>query len=139
MDEKSTRKIQEQIPALGYLTNHRRQLWSRALYGIFCATMNLPQRIVLVVYGLLLVYCCLWIPFHVQTYRQGVGSTGYYRMGYAWLWIGPDRYATPDVTLIVLRLVAATALSSAAFLLAGIRTKAAVTRRPDPPRTKVPS
>ena len=53
-------------------------------------------------------------------------------MGYAWLWIGPDRYATPDGPLIVLRLVAATALSSAAFLLAGIRTKAAVTRRPDP-------
>ena len=72
--------------------------------------MNLPQRIVLVIYCLLLVYCCLWIPFHVQTYRQGVGSTGYYRMGYAWLWIGPDRYATPDGPLIVLRLVAATAL-----------------------------
>jgi len=101
--------------------------------------MNLPQRIVLVIYCLLLVYCCLWIPFHVQTYRQGVGSTGYYRMGYAWLWIGPDRYATPDGPLILLRLVAATALSSALFLLAGIGKKAAVTRRPDVTRAKVPS
>ena len=125
--------------ALGHSTNQRRQLRSRMVYGIFCATMNLPQRIVLVLYCLLLVYCCLWIPFHVQTYRQGVGSTGYYRMGYAWLWIGPDRYATPDVSLIVLRLVAATALSSAAFLLAGIGRKAAINRRPDPPRAKVPS
>ena len=125
--------------ALGHVTNQRRQLRSRIVYGIFCATMNLPQRIVLVLYCLLLVYCCLWIPFHVQTYRQGVGSTGYYRMGYAWLWIGPDRYATPDLSLIVLRLVAATALSSAAFLLAGIGRTAAITRRPDPARAKVPS
>ena len=101
--------------------------------------MNLPQRIVLVIYCLLLVYCCLWIPFHVQTYRQGVGSTGYYRMGYAWLWIGPDRYATPDGPLIVLRLVGATALSSAAFLLAGIGKKSAVIRRQDVTRPKVPS
>jgi hypothetical protein len=101
--------------------------------------MNLPQRIVLVIYCVLLVYCCLWIPFHVQTYRQGVGSTGYYRMGYAWLWIGPDRYATPDGPLIVLRLVAATALSSAAFLLAGIGKKSATIRRQDVTRPKVPS
>jgi len=126
-------------PALPHVTNLRRQLRPRIVYGIFCATMNHPQRIVLVLYCLLLVYCCLWIPFHVQTYRQGVGSTGYYRMGYAWLWIGPDRYATPDVSLIVLRLVAATALSSAAFLLAGIGRTAAITRRPDPARAKVPS
>src|SRR2546430_17218544 len=100
--------------------------------------MNLPQRIVLVIYCLLLVYCCLWIPFHVQTYRQGVGSTGYYRMGYAWLWIGPDRYARPDVTLIVLRLAAAPGLSSSAFLLAGICTTAPVTRRRAPPRPQAP-
>jgi hypothetical protein len=39
--------------------------------------------------------------------------------------------------LIVLRLVAATALSSAGFLLAGIGKKAAVTRRQDTTRTKV--
>ena len=106
-------------------------------FKILGATMNLAQRIVLVIYCLLLVYCCLWIPFHMQTYRQGVGSTGYYRMGYAWLWIGPDRYATPDGPLILLRLVAATALSSAAFLLAGIDKKSVVTRRPDVTRTKV--
>ena len=103
----------------------------------FCVTMNLAQRVVLVISCLLLLYCCLWIPFHMQTYRQGVGSTGYYRMGYAWLWIGPDRYATPDGPLILLRLFAATALSSAAFLLAGIGKKSAVTRRPDVTRTKV--
>src|SRR5207237_9733127 len=102
---------------------------------VFSATMNLPQRIVLVIYCLLLVYCCLWIPFHVQTYRQGVGSTGYYRMGYAWLWIGPDRYATPDATLILARLVSASALSSAAFLLPGITRKAAVPSPPAPPPT----
>ena len=99
--------------------------------------MNLAQRVVIVISCLLLVYCCLWIPFHVQTYRQGVGSTGYYRMGYAWLWIGPDRYATPDGSLILLRLIAAAALSCAAFLLAGIGKKAAVPRRQDLTRTKV--
>lgn len=53
--------------------------------------MTLPVRVIAVCYCLLLVYCLVWIPwcgsYHVSgAYR---GHT-YYRLGYGWLWAGPQ-------------------------------------------------
>jgi len=77
--------------------------------------MNRAQRIVLILYCLLIVYCCLWVPWHVIE-QTGISA----RIGYGWLWIGPSvgyaPYASPDLAVIVLRLIAATALAGAAFL-----------------------
>lgn len=118
--------------------------------------MNLLQRIIMILYCVLLVYCCLWIPWY-----YAAGNRGYVRVGYAWLWVGPTKTqpppdifpadasvppegvtldapqaavkhpiprARPDMPLISLRLIAATALGAAAFLLAGIRWKNPATR-----------
>jgi hypothetical protein len=80
--------------------------------------MNKAQRIVLILYCLLLVYCCVWIPW-----RFGQPDD-YLRVGYGWLWAGPVEadplLAAPELPLIFLRIAAATALSAAAFLLAGL-------------------
>jgi len=103
---------------------------------------------VLVVYCLLLTYCCLWIPWHVQHVSRY--SSNYVRSGYGWLWTGPKQYcppppsehsaylcaldnqkpeydpeASPDLALLALRLVAATAAGSGAFILVGMLKKAA--------------
>lgn len=102
--------------------------------------MSRAQRIVVIVYCLLLVYCCLWIPWHIP-YRNSLPQ----RVGYGWLWAGPalaslpappsgfrldyeppwDR-ARPDMELIALRLLAVTAISGAAFLVAGMLKSAAI-------------
>jgi hypothetical protein len=82
--------------------------------------MAKAQRVVLILYCLLVVYCCVWVPWHVV---QSPGSDGFHqwRVGYNWLWSGPplgdvDRgnlYGTPDLAVIGLRLLAATALAGA--------------------------
>ena len=100
--------------------------------------MNRTQRVVLILYCLLLIYCCVWIPWHCQIHDlfDMVTASSYRRMGYGWLWAGPiteehttqrdyAAYATPDLPLIQLRLIAATAISAAAFLLAGIQENSA--------------
>jgi hypothetical protein len=119
--------------------------------------MNQAQRIVLILYCLLLAYCCLWIPWHV---RHRLTDR---RTGYGWLWTGPkvervetpsspgtanlsdidegatarmsrpqpkpttnyyyDSESTPDLPLILLRLVVGTAVGAAAFLLSGMLWK----------------
>ena len=101
---------------------------------MFGAAMNRAQRLVLVLYCLLLAYCCLWIPWHVQ--RSSRFATTYVRSGYGWLWAGPKDYcppppsdhsaylceidtpkpaydenAIPDLELLGLRLLASTAVS----------------------------
>jgi hypothetical protein len=88
--------------------------------------MSRPQRIAAVFYCLLVIYCCIWVPWHVV---QGSGTDGFvqFRTGYGWLWEGPNHYAggraivysTPDFAVTGLRLLAATAVAAAAFLLAG--------------------
>ena len=118
--------------------------------------MNRPQRIVAVLYCLLVVYCCVWIPWHAtavlveedETAKSRKTTVLDIRLGYAWLWsqagppiqheeelkAGDPRFLdvltrgairilqqeseTPDMVIIALRLVAATALGAAAFLLA---------------------
>jgi hypothetical protein len=80
--------------------------------------MNRSQRIVLILYCLLLVYCCVWIPWHVVTEDQSN-----IRVGYGWLWSGPAEggpLASPELSLIALRIVAATSIFGALFLFAGL-------------------
>ncbi|MBZ5687725.1 MAG: hypothetical protein LAP86_22150 [Acidobacteriia bacterium] len=40
------------------------------------------QRIVLTLYCLLIAYCCLWVPWYIQTPSESYGG-GYQRIGYA--------------------------------------------------------
>jgi hypothetical protein len=65
--------------------------------------MNRAERIVLIVYCLLVVYCCLWVPGHVVT------PAGETQFGHPWLW---------HVDLGG-RLLAVTAIAGAIFLLVG--------------------
>jgi len=74
--------------------------------------MNRSQRIVAVLYCLLVVYCCVWVPWHVK-----LPEVGEVQLGSRWLWSVDS--GGPDVAAIALRLLAATALGVAAFLLAG--------------------
>lgn|SRR5438552_7050810 len=95
------------------------------------APMNRAQRVVLIAYCLLLIYCCLWIPWHrhvsAASPRWYAGNS--IRLGYGWLWIGPRGvgeegvYADPDLYVIALRIGAATAVSASAFLLSGMKRK----------------
>src|SRR5450755_705303 len=99
--------------------------------------MTKSHRIVLVSYCLLLAYCCVWIPWCIPRHDSTCE-----RVGYGWLWAGPaikgdvfdqvfpdphpqwDR-AIPDLELMALRILAASAVSGAAFLLAGMRKSSA--------------
>ena len=74
--------------------------------------MNRAQRIVIVVYCLLVVYCCVWVPWRVT-----LSSVGEVQAGCRWLWTRD--VGGPNVVAIALRLLASTALGVAAFLLAG--------------------
>ena len=80
--------------------------------------MNRTQRVVLVVYCVLLAYCCIWVPWHMQMHiSQDVSMPTSLRMGYGLLWAGPES-ATPDLPIIGLRLLAVTAVAGAAFCVA---------------------
>jgi hypothetical protein len=86
--------------------------------------MNKLQRVVLILYCLLVVYCCLWVPWHIAQ-APASDTPDELRVGYGWLWIGPsepayyNESATPDISIIGLRFLAATALATVAFLLSG--------------------
>jgi hypothetical protein len=48
----------------------------------------------------------------------------YARSGYGWLWSGPtggDDYATPDLPLIGIRLLCATAIGAAGIVVSGYK------------------
>jgi hypothetical protein len=85
--------------------------------------MNRPQRVVLILYFVLLTYCCVWVPWHL------VQSEDRVRAGYGWLWAGPNTtdvpssLTTPDLSIIGLRLLAVTALAGAAFCVAAGRNR----------------
>lgn len=89
--------------------------------------MNRIQRVVVILYCLSLVYCCLWVPWHVPY------GPRHKHLGYGWIWEGPatspadpdwrqleHKYASPDVLRIVLRVIAASSLAAAAMLVAGV-------------------
>jgi hypothetical protein len=123
---------------------------SPALAAALRLSLELPdmiraQRIVLILYCLLLAYCYVWVPW-----RTPVRSRDRYeRAGYGWLWAGPYRSATvvydppvdvgkgyrmveeedarppapnaePDLPLMGIRFLAISAISAAAFLIAGL-------------------
>jgi hypothetical protein len=82
-------------------------------------------------YCLLLVYSSIWIPWHrhVSATIPHWYAGNYIRLGYGWLWAGPRNggpdalYATPDLALVVLRMIASTAVGAAAYFLTGTRSK----------------
>ena len=83
--------------------------------------MNRPERIVVVLYCLLMVYCSVWIPWQEPARRVGETLRPAYNIGYGWLWVVPAMFAAPDFQRIALRFVAATALSAGLFVIAGLR------------------
>ena len=77
--------------------------------------MNKAQHIVLILYCLLLAYCCIWIPWHIAEDQD------YLRVGYGWLWAGSSKggpLTAPDLPLIFLRILAVTSVSAAAYFAA---------------------
>lgn len=74
--------------------------------------MTRSQRVILIVYCLLVAYCCVWVPWQVK-----LASVGELQQGYRWLW-NVDA-GGPNMSAIALRLLAVTALGGAAFLLTG--------------------
>ena len=86
-------------------------------------TLNLPRRIILVIYCLLLCYCLIRIPWRSTT---AVGRRSVIEINYSLVWRVPDCYCAtlePDLRLIAVRIGVVTAITGAAFLLAGIRRK----------------
>jgi len=79
--------------------------------------MTRAQRIVAVLYCLLVVYCCVWIPWRVAMGPGREAST----VEYSLVWAAPDTgiEAIPEMRLIFLRVVAITSVAGAAFLIAG--------------------
>jgi hypothetical protein len=101
--------------------------------------MTRAQRIVLIVYCLLLAYCCTWIPWRVTFVLETQSSVGSEtsnpyqgekiassRSVYSFVWNAPSDESnlrwipTPAIDLILLRIVAVTALCAAAFFLVGL-------------------
>ena len=77
--------------------------------------MTRPQRTVAVVYCLLVVYCGVWVPWHWSV----TGRIENIAEGYALIWSGPpEGRGTPDIAAVAARVLAATGLCAAAFLLA---------------------
>ena len=84
--------------------------------------MNQIQRIVVVIYCLLLAYCCIWVPWQIV---GTVGSAPEHKISniiYSPVWDAPiGSYETsPDMRLIILRAVAITSIAGAAFVSAVI-------------------
>jgi len=86
--------------------------------------MNRAQRGIVILYCLLLVYCCVWIPWHFALAGERYGHR-YIRAGYGWLWRGPstgnsfdDLRSSPDLAIVAMRFVVITTICIAAYLLA---------------------
>src|SRR6267143_7088423 len=75
--------------------------------------MARAQRIVAVLYCLLVVYCAIWVPWVANTV-----NIKDIQQGYGWVWSPPSGVGVPSLAAIATRIVAATALSGVAFLLA---------------------
>src|SRR5580658_1270549 len=97
--------------------------------------MNLPQRILVVIYLLAITYCCTWIPWRVDSIRPY--ENRYWRVAYGWVWSGPNwmtqtgirMNATPDTAMIGLRFVAITAFCGAVYLALAFIKPAILRRR----------
>jgi len=86
--------------------------------------MNRSQRTVVVLYCLLIVACCIWVPWHIVP-----PSDPSVRAGYGWLWSGPSsdtlfatgdssRSSSPDFPIIGMELFALTFLAGAVWAAA---------------------
>jgi len=71
------------------------------------------QRIILVLYGLLVAYCCIWVPWVANL--EGIKDV---HQGYGWIWSPPTGTGVPSLVAIVTRIGVATGLSAAAFVAA---------------------
>ena len=90
--------------------------------------MNRPRQLVLVLFCLLIVYCCIWVPWHIVSGPANDGPSSQVRVGYGWLWAGPRlsnpvlidsgeaQLTSPDLSIIGLRLLAVAAVSCIGFL-----------------------
>jgi hypothetical protein len=104
---------------------------------MFGAAMTQAQRVVLIVYFFLLAYCCTWIPWRVTYVYESQSSVGsetsnpyqgekivHSRSVYSFVWNAPSDKTrwipAPAIDLILLRIVAVTAISGAAFFLVGL-------------------
>jgi hypothetical protein len=90
---------------------------------VFPWRMSWAQRIIVVIYCLLLAYCCIWVPWR-ETVTTG-GERKFDYVAYSLVWAAPNTYqlgyaAVPDMHLILLRIVALTAITSAVFIIAGL-------------------
>jgi hypothetical protein len=82
--------------------------------------MNRASRTTLILYGLCLAYCFVWIPWRNPPF----GHDDYLRLGYGFLWVGPrdapfyyESFAVPDMPLIALRVFAVTSVAIASLAL----------------------
>jgi hypothetical protein len=98
--------------------------------------MTRAQRIVVVVYLLVVAYCCTWVPWCVRWHiASDYSKPLMQRMGYGWLWAGPSNwspYAIPDYPLIAMRLFALTAICGAVYLALALFRHERITERPYP-------
>jgi hypothetical protein len=77
--------------------------------------MTRTQRIVAVLYCLLVAYCGVWVPWHWSV----TGRMEDIKEGYALIWDGPPAgRGVPDVAAVAACVLAATGICTAAFLLA---------------------
>jgi hypothetical protein len=90
-----------------------------------------PQQIVVLIYCLLLAYCCVWIPWRLTF---GIGERKSTDVAYSLVWAAPNfgyapgYSAVPDMRLVLLRIIAVTATAAAVFFLVGFKAKHEATR-----------
>lgn len=75
--------------------------------------MVMAQRLVAVLYCFLIVYCTVWVPWVAN-----FGELKDVHQGYGWVWSPPSGQGAPSLPVIATRVLAVTAISGAAFLLA---------------------
>lgn len=100
--------------------------------------MSKPQRIILVIYCFMLAYCFVWIPWRVTFVLETQSSVGdettspyqgeketRTRFAYSFVWNPPSEgrnlrwIPAPAADLILLRVLAITAIAGAVFIFAG--------------------
>ena len=88
--------------------------------------MTKAQRVILASYCLLLACCCVWIPWRV-TFASGKRQIS--NVVYSPVWAVPNVgyepgfKAVPEMNLILLRIMALTAISATTFELVGFLRK----------------
>ena len=93
--------------------------WIPRLGTLAMTQLTRSQRIVLILYCLAVAYCCLWVPWIYNLPGDGIKNV---QGGYALIWDGPPSgFGVPNLIAIIVRIMAVTALSAAAFVLTGMR------------------